>query len=76
LIYALAFSPDGTRLASGSLDHTIRIWDVATGEGRATLTGHAGRVMAVTFSPDGKSLASGSWDETIRLWEVKRLAPP
>ena len=55
---ALAFSPDGQRLASGSCDQTVKIWDSATGKELFALKGHAGRVNSVAFSPDGQRLAS------------------
>ena len=66
------FSPDGTTLASGSWDKTVRIWDVATGQSKNTLTGHTGSVSSIAFSPDGATLASGgSWgDSTLRLWDA------
>ena len=58
----MAFSPDGKTLASGSMDKTIKLWDVATGKEQATLKGHTGWVSSVAYSPDGKTLASGSGD--------------
>ena len=69
-VNAVTFSPDGKQLASGSWDHTIRLWDAATGAMLQTLEGHSGYISAVAFSPDGKQLASGSDDETIRLWDA------
>ena len=69
-VISVSFSPDGSMLASGSSDKTVRLWEVATGEHLHTLTGHSRFVLNVTFSPDGATLASGGWDGTIRLWEV------
>jgi Flp pilus assembly protein TadD len=65
----VAFSPDGQRLASGSVDHTVRIWDSATGTELIALKGHAGQVCSVAFSPDGQRLASGGDDQTVRIWD-------
>jgi WD40 repeat protein len=69
-VSSVTFSPDGTRLVSGSDDTTIRLWDTATGEELKTLRGHEGVVRSVTFSPDGTRLASGGYDTTIRLWDT------
>ena len=55
---AVAFSPDGTRLASAGTDGTVRLWDPASGQLTATLEGHADGVSAVAFSPDSHRLAS------------------
>ena len=63
-------APDGSWLATGSNDGTVRIWDAATGQERATLTGHTGRVKAVAVAPDGSWLASGSDDGTVRIWDM------
>jgi hypothetical protein len=69
-VWSVAFSPDGRRLASGSQDGTVRVWDAASGQEVLTLRGHADRVMSVAFSPEGRRLASGSMDRTVRLWDV------
>ncbi len=75
-VRSVSFSPDGTLLASGSDDDTIRLWDVATGEEIRTLTGHTSVVTSVSFSPDGTLLASGSRDNTIKLRVLSDLPPP
>ena len=67
---SVAFSPNGNKLASGSSDNTIRLWDVASGQPLRALEGHQDAVSCVAFSPDGKHIASGSLDGTIRLWDV------
>jgi hypothetical protein len=66
---ALAFSPDGRTLAV-AVDHTVQLWDVATGRLVARLKGHEGKVKCLAFAPDGSRLASGSFDRTVRLWDV------
>ncbi len=71
-VRGVAFSPDGSRLASASDDHTVRLWDPATGQPTATLEGHTDGVRGVAFSPDGSRLASASADHTVRLWDRRR----
>ena len=71
-VNSVSFSPDGTKIVSGSDDNTIRIWDVKTGlQIGKPLTGHASFVNSVSFSPDGTKIVSGSDDETIRIWDTK-----
>jgi tricorn protease-like protein len=74
-VVAVAFSPDGKTLLSGSHDGTLIQWDVATGKQVRSIEGHRehGRpfeVVSVAFSPDGKVLASASSDQTVRLWDA------
>jgi hypothetical protein len=71
----VAWSPDGTRLASASDDSTIRLWDAVAGSPFATLQGHSDSVNAVAWSPDGRRLASASDDNSIRLWDVSADSP-
>ena len=66
----VAFSPDGTVLATTSADKTARLWDPATGHTIRTLTGHTNTFWRVAFSPDGTMLATTSPDQTARLWEA------
>ena len=67
---SVSFSPDGTKVASGSDDKTVKLWDVTSGECLQTLEGHSDYVKSVSFSPDGTKVASGSWDNTVKLWDV------
>ncbi|GAB4199905.1 MAG: hypothetical protein Fur006_51000 [Coleofasciculaceae cyanobacterium] len=69
-VWAVAFSPDGNTLASGSFDQTVKLWDVSTGEVLRTLQGHTNFVWAIAFSPDGKLLARGSEDQLVKFWDV------
>jgi serine/threonine protein kinase len=66
----VAWSPDGTRGASGGDDATVRIWDVATGQTLLTRRGHSAPVTAIAWSPDGRLLASASYDHTVQVWEA------
>jgi WD40 repeat protein len=65
----LAFSRDGTTLASGGMDYRIRLWNPATGKERLPSHGHSGAVQGVAFSPDGRTIASGGPDATVRFWD-------
>jgi WD40 repeat protein/tRNA A-37 threonylcarbamoyl transferase component Bud32 len=70
-VYSVAFSPDGTRIVSGSRDKTLKVWDAQTGEEVLTLTGHTEAVLSVAFSPDCKRIVSGSGDNTLKGWDAQ-----
>ncbi|MFL6468854.1 MAG: protein kinase domain-containing protein, partial [Pyrinomonadaceae bacterium] len=69
-VESIAFSPNGTMLATGGMDDMIHLWDATTGEKLKTLSGHSGVVWSLEFSPDGKRLLSGSADKTARIWDI------
>ena len=78
-IWAFAFSPDGTRLASAGEDRLARLWDAATGALLATCRGHASKVLGVAFRPDGARLVTTSADGTVRQWDAatgREVEPP
>jgi len=75
-VWALAFSPDGTRLATTCSDRAVRIWDTSDGRCVRTLRGHADEVWSVAFSPDGRTLASGAKDGSVMLWPAGPGAEP
>jgi len=66
----VAYSPNGTYLASGGQDKMVRIWDLVTGKVVHILSGHTDQIDSVAYSPDGAHVASGSDDNTIRIWDA------
>lgn len=69
-VSAVAFNPDGSRLAVASADKTVSVWDTNTWKETLRLKGHTDYVSAVAWSADGKQLLSGSFDHTAKLWDA------
>lgn len=66
----IAWSQNGSRLASASYDKTVRIWDPATGQCASILKGHSNSINSIAWSQDGSRTASASSDNTVRIWDV------
>ncbi len=69
-IVALAFSPDGLRLATASHDETVRIWDLANGHELVIYAGHKSKVRCLAWSLDGKFIASAGNEKAIKIWDA------
>ena len=67
-VRAVAWSPDGLYIASGSDDQTVRVWESRTGADQKSYTGHEDSINCVAWSPDGRQIASGSSDKTVQVW--------
>lgn len=77
-VYTVAFSADGKRIATGSFDKSVKLWDATTGKELRTFAGKAGHqslVTAVAFSPDGSGLASAGTDNFVKVWDVPTGKP-
>ena len=74
-VISVSFSPDGTRIVTGSGDQTAKVWDARTGTALLELKGHTGRVSSVTFSPDGTRIVTGSEDRTAKVWDARTGRP-
>src|SRR5262249_44781652 len=77
-VYAVAYSPDGRYVLTGSLDKTLKLWDAAAGTEIKTFGGQAGHqnlVLAAAFSPDGRMIGSGGSDNTAKIWDTPLKAP-
>ena len=66
---AIAVSPYGTQIATGSKDHSIVLWRVSSGEQEAVLYGHTGNVSTLCYDSTGSRLMSGSWDRLVIIWD-------
>jgi len=64
----IGFSPDGTTLASGSWDNTIKFWDAETGELFHSISVYPDIVIDLSFDPEGRAIVSGSWRGTVMSW--------
>jgi eukaryotic-like serine/threonine-protein kinase len=69
-VNAVAWSPDGRKIASASADTNVQVWSAATGSNVLTYRGHTGKVNAVAWSPNGKLIASASDDRTVQIWDA------
>ena len=68
---AIAFSPDGTRLFAGSGAGYLQVWDAATGDRTATISGESGRITSLSIAPSGKQLAFGSSQGALKIWNIE-----
>jgi WD40 repeat protein len=71
MMECVAFSPDGSFMASGSRDGTVKVWESATSKLAADCHGHTGGVESIAFSSDGRFVASGSADTTVKVWQAE-----
>jgi len=69
-VWAVAFSPDGRDILTGSTDGTAKVWDAVSGEELFPLSGHSDCICSVSFSPDGRRILTSSEDTTARIWDA------
>jgi WD40 repeat protein len=72
-VVAVAFSPDGTRIATGSFDLTVKLWETETGQEVCTLRGHTAGVLSVAFSHDGQRIVTSGMDGLVKVWDATPL---
>src|SRR5271166_1143606 len=70
-VRAVAVTPDGRRAVSGSVDRTLRVWDLEVGQSLRTLEGHSNAVVGVAITPGGRRAVSASYDGTLRVWNLE-----
>jgi WD40 repeat protein len=77
VVLSLAYSPDGRRIASSSInpDNSFVVWDAATGEVVSEVLGHDSQIHRLRYSPDGRSIAASDTDGTLRLWDAETFRP-
>jgi WD40 repeat protein len=75
-VTAVAFSPDSARLATGSQDRTVIVWDATNPKSFVVLRGHSSAVTSVAFDPEGERLATGSDEGTVKIWAVPGSKEP
>ncbi|NXY44694.1 DAW1 factor, partial [Ceuthmochares aereus] len=66
----LAFNPQSTLVATGSMDSTAKLWDIEKGEEIVTLSGHSAEIIALSFNTTGDRIITGSFDHTVVVWDV------
>ena len=71
LVQAIAFSPDGTRVATAGRDGKVKVWSVSGDEAPLVISGNLGPVSGVALSPDGRRLAFCGEDKVVRVWDVQ-----
>src|SRR5262249_29029428 len=70
-VTSVAFSPDGSRIVTGSNDQTAKVWEARTGAPQLDLKGHTSWVVSLAFSPDGMRIVTGSYDHTAKVWDAR-----
>jgi dynein assembly factor with WDR repeat domains 1 len=69
-IVSLAFDPNGVLVATGSMDHTAKLWDVEHGKELFNLAGHNAEIVSLSFNTDGDKIMTSSFDHTAKIWDV------